>query len=94
MLTEARANFMSPITPGVDCVSFDQLQSMMLGHAFTGILVDIALLALPLWLLYSNMLWSRQTFQVMLVFGLGAFAFVTGIVRLSFMLQQSIITDP
>lgn len=93
-LTIVRENFLPPTEPGLNCVSFDELQRMMLGHAVTGIFIDVALLALPLWLLYSNMIWSKKTLQVMMVFALGVFAVVTGIIRFSLMVKANIIIDP
>jgi len=35
------------------------------------VVFDIILLAAPLYLIYSNMIWSAQTLRVMLIFGVG-----------------------
>jgi hypothetical protein len=40
-------------------------------HASFGVLFDIILLTAPLYLIYSNMIWSAQTLRVMLIFSVG-----------------------
>jgi uncharacterized membrane protein len=67
---------------------------MMVGHAVTGIIVDIALLVLPVYIIYKKMIWSRKTIQVLLVLSVGLFVIVTGIVRLTMILTLNFTIDP
>jgi hypothetical protein len=55
----------------------------MYTHTSFGILFDGLLLALPIWVLYSKMLFNMRTLKVMMVFTVGIFAAITGLVRLS-----------
>lgn len=41
------------------------------------------LIGLPIWVLYSKMLFNARTLKVMLVFAVGTFSAITGIIRLS-----------
>ena len=66
---------------------------MMVGHAISGIVIDVALMIMPIWLIYSKMIWSRRTIQVILVMSVGAFAVVTGVVRLILMMTLNFAAD-
>ncbi len=67
---------------------------MMVGHAVAGIVIDVALLILPVYIIYTKMIWSRKTIQVMLVLSIGVFVIVTGIVRLIMILTLNFTIDP
>lgn len=67
---------------------------MMVGHAVAGIVIDVALLILPVYIIYTKMIWSRKTIQVMLVLSIGVFVVVTGIVRLIMILTLNFTVDP
>lgn len=67
---------------------------MMVGHAVAGIVIDVALLILPVYIIYTKMIWSRKTVQVMLVLSIGVFVVVTGIVRLIMILTLNFTVDP
>ncbi|KAI1868287.1 hypothetical protein JX265_007110 [Neoarthrinium moseri] len=71
-----------PTTPGLNCVSPQQENSMMVGHQAVGIMIDFALLALPIWVVHTKMLFSQRKIQVILVFSVGVFVLVTGIIRI------------
>jgi hypothetical protein len=43
----------------------------MYAHAGFGIVFDIILLTVPLYLIYSNMIWSAKMLRVMLIFSVG-----------------------
>lgn len=66
---------------------------MMWTHASIGIAVDFALLALPIWVVHSKMIWSAKTIRVILIFCIGLFAVITGIVRLSIMVNTNFAID-
>ena len=74
--------WLPPMTPGTHCLPQISLDMMMNAHAILGIIFDIMLMALPIWVIYKKMLWSRKTFQVIAVFSVGIFVVVTGIIRL------------
>lgn len=65
----------------------------MTGHAVVGIMADLVLMALPIWVIYTKMMFSRKKFQVILVFSVGVFVVVTGIVRLYYMKTLDFAVD-
>ncbi|KAF2089908.1 hypothetical protein K490DRAFT_62785 [Saccharata proteae CBS 121410] len=65
------------------CISGQQQAILMYTHGAIGICFDIILLAMPMYVLYSKMMWSLTTLKVALIFSVGIFAMVTGVVRLS-----------
>lgn len=66
----------------------------MYAHASVGIVTDIALFLLPIWVVFANMKFSKKIIQVTLVFGVGLFVIVTGIVRFVFMLNTDFAVNP
>ncbi|KAF2815952.1 uncharacterized protein BDZ99DRAFT_565848 [Mytilinidion resinicola] len=73
--------------PGAQCLAPYREAILMYTHTSFGILFDSLLLALPIWVLYKKMMFNSQTLKVMLVFTIGFFAAVTGIVRLSVIIR-------
>ncbi|KAF2491926.1 hypothetical protein BU16DRAFT_467053 [Lophium mytilinum] len=68
---------------GAQCLAPSREAILMYTHTSFGILFDCLLLALPIWVLYSKMMFNSQSLRVMLVFTVGIFAAITGIVRLA-----------
>jgi hypothetical protein len=89
-----RDNFKPPIIPGLHCKGLKSDQAMMIGHGVVGIVVDLALLVLPIYIIYTKMIWSRKAIQVMLVLSIGVFVIVTGIVRLYMIITLDFTIDP
>jgi len=87
-------NFKPPVLPGLKCKGLKADQNMMVGHAVTGLVIDVALLVLPVYIIYTKMIWSRKTIQVLLVLSIGVFVIVTGVVRLIMILTLNFTTDP
>ncbi|OIW34171.1 hypothetical protein CONLIGDRAFT_570796, partial [Coniochaeta ligniaria NRRL 30616] len=92
--TPVADNFKPPVVPGLNCKGLEADQRMMVGHAVAGIVIDVALLILPVYIIYTKMIWSRKTIQVMLVLSIGVFVIVTGIVRLIMILTLNFTIDP
>lgn len=82
MCRPVKDGWLPPMTPGTHCLAQVHLDRMMNAHAILGIIFDIMLMALPIWVIYKKMLWSKKTFQVIAVFSVGIFVVVTGIIRL------------
>lgn len=66
---------------------------MMWTHAGVGIAVDTAIIALPIWVVHSMMMFSTKALRVVIVFCVGIFATITGIVRLSIMTRTNFAVD-
>ena len=86
-------NFKPPTTPGLQCVTPVEHNHMMVGHAIVGIVIDVALLLLPLYTIYTKMIWSKRTIQVLIVMSVGVFVLITGVLRLYFMLTLNFASD-
>jgi ABC-type Mn2+/Zn2+ transport system permease subunit len=67
---------------------------MVVAHQAIGIIVDLALFVLPVWVIHNKMLNSAKKFQVMLVFSVGIFVVITGIVRIYLLNTLSFLSDP
>lgn len=54
-----------------------------MGHGVIGIIVDMILLILPIWIICTKMIWSKKTLQIVLVLSIGVFAIATAIIRVA-----------
>ncbi|KAI8664528.1 hypothetical protein NCS55_00961900 [Fusarium keratoplasticum] len=70
--------------PNKKCISKQKEAYMMWAHAIVGIFIDAALFALPIWVIRNKMAAGAKAVKVILVFCVGLFAIMTGIIRLSF----------
>ncbi|KAI0134501.1 hypothetical protein BJ170DRAFT_202776 [Xylariales sp. AK1849] len=58
-------NFNRSIAPGIHCVDNATHKAMNRAHAFIGLAIDVALLILPLWIVYTRMIFSKKTVSVL-----------------------------
>ncbi|KAL2208497.1 hypothetical protein CC79DRAFT_1366705 [Sarocladium strictum] len=63
------------------CMSEDTTDIMMNIHSALGIVIDISLVALPIWVIHTKMMFSGRKFRVILIFAVGIFVIITGLVR-------------
>jgi hypothetical protein len=67
---------------------------MMVVHQGIGIMLDFALMALPLWVVYNTMVFSHKQLQVLFVFSVGIFVIATGVVRIVMLRTLLFLSDP
>ncbi|KAG7046722.1 hypothetical protein JMJ77_0014945 [Colletotrichum scovillei] len=83
-----------PFFPGKNCVPSEYQNTMMVVHQVVGLVLDFCLMGLPIWVIYTKMLWSKRAFQVICVFSVGIFVVATGCVRLTMMKKSQFLSDP
>lgn len=64
------------------CMSGDAVNTMMTAHAILGLLIDAFLVGLPVWVIHTKMIFSQRKFGVLLIFSVGIFVIITGLVRI------------
>ncbi|VUC36621.1 unnamed protein product [Clonostachys rosea] len=79
--------------PNRQCVPKSEEAKMFYAHVFIIVAIDIGLLALPIWLVWSTMKFSGKRFQVILVFFVGVFAVITGIVHMILLVTTDFEVD-
>jgi hypothetical protein len=67
---------------------------MMVSHAVIGIITDVALMVLPIWMIWKKMIFTKKVIQVVLIFGVGIFVILTGIIRLWYIKTLIFAIDP
>ncbi|KAF4776352.1 hypothetical protein HER10_EVM0005471 [Colletotrichum scovillei] len=83
-----------PFLPGLNCVLPEAENTMMVVHQVIGLILDISLMGLPIWVVYTKMIFSQRAFQVILVFSVGLFVIVTGCIRLVMLKTLLFLADP
>lgn len=62
-------------------------------HAVIGIAVDITIIALPVLVIRTMMIIWREALRIIPIFCVGIFGIITGIIRLSLMVQTNFAID-
>ncbi|CZR65782.1 related to integral membrane protein [Phialocephala subalpina] len=83
-----------PFAEGLNCVSAKANDNMMVSHAVIGIIMDVVLMALPIWMIWKNMIFTKKAIQVVLIFSVGIFVILTGIIRLWYIKTLVFAIDP
>jgi hypothetical protein len=83
-----------PFAEGLNCVSAKASDNMMVSHAIIGIVMDMVLMVLPIWMIWKNMIFKKKAIQVVLIFGVGIFVILTGIIRLWYIKTLVFAIDP
>jgi hypothetical protein len=79
--------------PDRNCVSHEREAHLMWAHAIVGIFIDAALFGLPIWVIRNKMTFGSKAVKVILVFCVGLFAIIMGILRLGFMVTTDFAVD-
>lgn len=56
---------------------------MFWAHAGIGILIDIILVGVPVWIIYTKMMISPSKKRVLVIFSVGIFVVIVGAIRFS-----------
>ncbi|KAM5352193.1 hypothetical protein ACJ41O_004916 [Fusarium nematophilum] len=91
LLTECKpiGDLFNAAKPDKDCISKDKEAYMMWTHSIVGICIDAALFGLPIWVIRNKMVSGSKAIKVILVFCVGLFAIITGIVRFGFIVTTN-----
>ncbi|OTB09004.1 hypothetical protein M426DRAFT_316293 [Hypoxylon sp. CI-4A] len=78
---------------GIHCAGIAANDQMLVGHGIVGVAIDMILLFLPIWVIFTKMMWSRKTLHIIIVLSVGLFAVATGIIRVALMETRNISAD-
>ncbi|KAM6523077.1 hypothetical protein FSOLCH5_003696 [Fusarium solani] len=94
-LTECKpiGDLFDAMKPDRNCVSHEREAHLMWAHAIVGIFIDAALFGLPIWVIRNKMTFGSKAVKVILVFCVGLFAIIMGILRLGFMVTTDFAVD-
>ena len=67
---------------------------MMVSHAIIGIIMDVVLMILPMAMIWQKMILTKKVIQVVLIFSVGVFVVITGIIRLWYIKTLVFAIDP
>lgn len=66
----------------------------MWAFSIVGCFIDVALLALPLWVVFSNMMTRPKIIKLTLIFSVGFFAAVTAFIKTGMVFKTNFAADP
>lgn len=75
------ALWLPPFMTEGQCMDEDTTDIMMNIHSALGIVIDVSLVALPIWVIHTKMMFSGRKFRVIGIFTVGVFVIITGLVR-------------
>ena len=73
--------WLPPAVLAHDCRNLYVIMIIARTNAILGPVIDACLMAIPVWVVYTTMITSRKSVQVALVFSVGLFVVIAGIVR-------------
>ncbi|KAI1849664.1 hypothetical protein JX265_008000 [Neoarthrinium moseri] len=76
-----------------DCIAKQTEAYVMWAHSSIGIVIDLALFFLPIWIVRSKMMHTAKAIRVVLIFLVGIFVLATGIVRLAIIVSTDFSKD-
>ncbi|KAI8673644.1 hypothetical protein NCS55_00685300 [Fusarium keratoplasticum] len=80
--------------PNRKCVSREKEAHVMWAHSIVGSCLDVVLLALPLWVVFSNMMTRPKIIKLTLIFSVGFFAAVTAFIKTGMLITTDFASDP
>jgi len=80
--------------PDRKCVSREKEAHVMWSHSIIGSCLDVVLLALPLWVVFTNMVTRPKIIKLTLIFSVGFFAAVTAFIKTGMILTTNFASDP
>ncbi|RSL70803.1 hypothetical protein CEP54_001581 [Fusarium duplospermum] len=84
----------NPGNPDRKCVSREKEAHVMWAHSIVGSFLDVVLLALPLWVVFSNMVTRPKIIKLTLIFSVGFFAAITAFIKTGMILTTNFASDP
>ncbi|KAH7007529.1 hypothetical protein EDB80DRAFT_458080 [Ilyonectria destructans] len=79
--------------PDVHCVANRTKGIMVLVHSIISTCLDVVLFGLPVWIVYTTMIFDPKAIKVILVFSFGFLAVIAGIVKTCMFLTTDFRTD-
>ncbi|KAM6507248.1 hypothetical protein FSOLCH5_012479 [Fusarium solani] len=86
-------DFFNAGKPDRKCVSREKEDHVMWAHSIVGTCLDVVLLALPLWVVFSNMMTRPKIIKLTLIFSVGFFAAVTAFIKTVMFITTDFASD-
>ncbi|KAL6363657.1 hypothetical protein LRP88_03079 [Fusarium phalaenopsidis] len=86
-------DFFNAGKPDRKCVSREKEDHVMWAHSIVGTCLDVVLLALPLWVVFSNMMTRPKIIKLTLIFSVGFFAAVTALIKTVMFITTDFASD-
>jgi heme/copper-type cytochrome/quinol oxidase subunit 4 len=87
------SDFFNAGKPDRKCVSREKEDHVMWAHSIVGTCLDVVLLALPLWVVFSNMMTRPKIIKLTLIFSVGFFAAVTAFIKTVMFITTDFASD-
>ncbi|EJT74604.1 hypothetical protein GGTG_08444 [Gaeumannomyces tritici R3-111a-1] len=75
------AFWLPPFMTAGQCMDGQTVDLILNVHSILGIVIDLCLVALPVWVIWDKMMLSTRKWRVLMVMSVGIFVVITGIVR-------------